>query len=426
MANDVSNNNDKFIQQQLPQSQPLANAQSFQQQTAGGFDFSSFASPSDILAPHPDLFESELDSTLAGFDPSELQSLIDNETDAFTFFRTDTPTCGPPSTFTVSSESAYETLSSYSESIYRQATSELGLPLNFDMDFARASISTAHSDYGSTNAQHQHQHQQHQTLSAAAAGLDVISDSDYGYHSSASPPVQTGTANSSSSSPVGGNGPPRSGSVYNDSSEYPLARHPSLAYNAVVPTAIPARQQYIQPPQPRSPSPVGIGLSMSLLPRITRTDPAPRSHVRHPSHAAYAQQQGQPVADHRHAHGQEHHEDARKKHRCPQCPRAFARAFNLKQHLPTHDPNRQKLFTCTKANCDRSFSRKHDLGRHLTAIHGENPDGFKNLNSNGSECGSAYSQRSIGVAAGNKFGRCDKCGASGPKKCACKASGATK
>ena len=161
-------NNDK-IHTQLVNHQSL-NPQHFQQQSPAGFDFSSFASPSDILAPHPDLFESELDSSLAGFDSLDLQSLIDNEPDAFAFFRTETPTCGPPSTFTVSSESAYETLSSYSESIYNHHTSELGLPLNFDMDFARASISAAHSDYGS-----------HQQLSAAAANLDVISNSDYGY-----------------------------------------------------------------------------------------------------------------------------------------------------------------------------------------------------------------------------------------------------
>ena len=79
--------------------------------------------------------------------------------------------------------------------------------------------------------------------------------------------------------------------------------------------------------------------------------------------------------------------DARKKYQCPSCPRglypvllskrstdfslfaAFARAFNLKTHMATHDPNRLKPYVCTHKTCNRSFSRKHDLGRHLVSIH---------------------------------------------------------
>ncbi|PVG02292.1 hypothetical protein CPB86DRAFT_870567 [Serendipita vermifera] len=61
--------------------------------------------------------------------------------------------------------------------------------------------------------------------------------------------------------------------------------------------------------------------------------------------------------------------DPRKKYQCPSCPRAFARAFNLKTHMATHDPNRLKPHTCHHPNCGRSFSRKHDLGRHLVSIH---------------------------------------------------------
>jgi len=79
--------------------------------------------------------------------------------------------------------------------------------------------------------------------------------------------------------------------------------------------------------------------------------------------------------------------DARKKYQCPSCPRgwypllfsnallillsfaAFARAFNLKTHMATHDPNRLKPYVCPHKACNRSFSRKHDLGRHLVSIH---------------------------------------------------------
>ncbi|KAI0322315.1 hypothetical protein OF83DRAFT_1167693 [Amylostereum chailletii] len=61
--------------------------------------------------------------------------------------------------------------------------------------------------------------------------------------------------------------------------------------------------------------------------------------------------------------------DSRRKHQCPNCPRAFARAFNLKTHMETHNPNRSKPYVCPHRSCNRSFSRKHDLQRHRAAIH---------------------------------------------------------
>ncbi|KAI0702434.1 hypothetical protein BC835DRAFT_1211974, partial [Cytidiella melzeri] len=48
---------------------------------------------------------------------------------------------------------------------------------------------------------------------------------------------------------------------------------------------------------------------------------------------------------------------------------AFARAFNLKTHIQTHDPNRSKPYACQHKSCGRAFSRKHDLTRHLISIH---------------------------------------------------------
>ena len=59
-----------------------------------------------------------------------------------------------------------------------------------------------------------------------------------------------------------------------------------------------------------------------------------------------------------------------RKYKCPICPRAFARQFNLKQHIQTHDPDRVKPHECTYNSCGRRFSRKHDLVRHSQSIHG--------------------------------------------------------
>ena len=47
----------------------------------------------------------------------------------------------------------------------------------------------------------------------------------------------------------------------------------------------------------------------------------------------------------------------------------IARAYNLKTHIQTHDPNRLKPYACHHKSCGRSFSRKHDLQRHRAAIH---------------------------------------------------------
>ncbi|KAJ6597596.1 hypothetical protein DFH09DRAFT_82834 [Mycena vulgaris] len=87
-------------------------------------DFSSFQNPSDILAPHPDLFELELDPSFAEFDDNQPQLLTVDSHEwgrverAGSILRSDTPPHGPSSNMTVSSESAYESLSFYSEPFY--------------------------------------------------------------------------------------------------------------------------------------------------------------------------------------------------------------------------------------------------------------------------------------------------------------------
>ncbi|BEI90260.1 uncharacterized protein CcaverHIS019_0303300 [Cutaneotrichosporon cavernicola] len=66
-------------------------------------------------------------------------------------------------------------------------------------------------------------------------------------------------------------------------------------------------------------------------------------------------------------------DDPRKRHKCNVCGRGFARAFNLKSHMHTHDPGRPKPHQCPHSMCKRSFSRLHDLERHRQGIHSDGP-----------------------------------------------------
>jgi hypothetical protein len=69
--------------------------------------------------------------------------------------------------------------------------------------------------------------------------------------------------------------------------------------------------------------------------------------------------------------------------------------------MATHDPNRLKPHVCPHRSCGRSFSRKHDLGRHIISIHRDE--------SVASSHHSNSSKNSIGVEQGNRSW-CDVCG----------------
>jgi hypothetical protein len=112
-------------------------------------DFFSFHSPSDVVAPHPDLFESDIDSNLAAF-PDQLQLLTVDSNEAYSFFRTENPQWqGPPSTITVSSDLSSHSDSFYNEPINAFVPTPVSTSLydfDLEMDFQRVRVGG--SEYG--------------------------------------------------------------------------------------------------------------------------------------------------------------------------------------------------------------------------------------------------------------------------------------
>ncbi|KAK2462033.1 hypothetical protein APHAL10511_006496 [Amanita phalloides] len=119
------------------------------QKAYSSFDF--FINPTtDPVAPHPEIFESELDSSLADFEGS--LDLLTNST--FTFPITDTfYNNNTPSTFTSSSDSACDTVSTRSDSFYNYPNSPYS---NSTFSFADMDLAQVHprggSDYAGTTA----------------------------------------------------------------------------------------------------------------------------------------------------------------------------------------------------------------------------------------------------------------------------------
>ncbi|KAG9291140.1 hypothetical protein G9A89_013012 [Geosiphon pyriformis] len=59
----------------------------------------------------------------------------------------------------------------------------------------------------------------------------------------------------------------------------------------------------------------------------------------------------------------------KKNYKCPECSRPFNRKYNMQSHMMTHNPQREKPFRCLIDGCGSSFTRKHDLKRHINGIH---------------------------------------------------------
>lgn len=59
---------------------------------------------------------------------------------------------------------------------------------------------------------------------------------------------------------------------------------------------------------------------------------------------------------------------------CVPCKKGFARSYNYKQHLETHNVNRKKPHVCRYMDCQRPFVRKTDLDRHVKSVHSKTKD----------------------------------------------------
>ncbi|CAE6446731.1 unnamed protein product [Rhizoctonia solani] len=305
-----------------------------------------------LLAPHPDAFERELDDL--GIDDSLLSSLVvpnDDIANLNAFLAHRSPVCGPGSAITVSSDSLsyYNEFSNHGlESLYNESLSAYGGAVSEHSLFA-------HSD------------------------LDINLDALNTFHMP-SPQRQ-------SRSP--------SGEISDNSSAYGHSRSSSNSLFDV-PTGyenISANGYYIQPSS-----------------NYARRNHSGLVHRDVPSQHLQARAQAHPYvpADHAYDHagsGNESPEqsDPRRKYQCPQCPRAFARQFNLKTHMATHDPNRTKPHVCHHAGCGRSFSRKHDLGRHLVSIH-------QDAEHNNNTAATSPKRAASSVAVKSEREWCDRCG----------------
>lgn len=381
-------------------------------------DFFSFSSPQDVLAPHPDLFESELDSSLAAYDPLQLQLPFDP---AFAFLRTDTPSCGPLSTLTVSSESAstYDSVSQSSQSDYYHASANGSsyTPTNYSFDFERVRLDAAENYAAAAES----------TGTASAMAYRAVQEHSLGHLS----PIEDDDPTSFGTLPM----TTSTGSVYSDyGSDYspqPMmyngaymnaqqVQHHSMEQrqNTLTMTNAYGMQLQTPPASPDSSILNGMAPVRSQLPAFTADNlganggtsfsslylcsSAAQTVICLESPSAFDMGYDEPPCT-----------DPSKKFRCQQCNRGFARRYNLKTHLATHDPNRPKPFVCLHRQCGRSFSRKHDLTRHGLSIHGKDAV--------------PVSSADVGVALVKERQRCNTCGFSagnnnGAKACSCTAN----
>ncbi|KAI0768577.1 hypothetical protein BD413DRAFT_479144 [Trametes elegans] len=326
------------------------------------FDFFSYSQAGlDVVAPHPDQFELELDNSLAAFD-AELSILPVDPVD-FSIYRSATPTFGPSSTFTVSSESVSGYDSVYNDSISSRSESYY----NFNPN-AQSPTSNYPSSVYSINQDHLDMDFQRMAIPEDAASFGALP----------SPSIR--------SSP---------GSVPNISHYSPSYPSPRGSFSDYEPA---------QPQQVRLGSSAASDYYPQAQVQLNKYGGARVVHSQHPvrptsSMSPQLSGVSHPSLTSQRTKIEAMHEDPKRKYQCPTCPRAFARAYNLKTHIQTHDPNRLKPYACHHKSCGRSFSRKHDLTRHMVSIH--RTESVASLQANAA--------RSIGVDNGQRSW-CEQCG----------------
>jgi len=294
------------------------------------FDFLFQAT--DALPSHPDLgeFESEIDSTLEGYQGTEHLHLLAQQND-YSYVRPALTSCGPLSAFT---DSAYESSSNHSESAYNPPSPNSG-----------SIYSYAGSTYSSAYE-----------LEAMALDFQSVCVEDYTVPSTISinDSVDPTSFDPLPSTPLR-NSPAMKSYSRTSYPDYASSRRSSIASE-------------IYPQITFNPGPMGGHSTVSPI------------CISSPSSHQFQQplMQTRTLVDDQKA-------DPKKKYKCPHCHRgdyhhlfhrslsdispAFARAYNLKTHKATHDPNRLKPHVCPHRTCGRSFSRKHDLTRHGVSIH---------------------------------------------------------
>ncbi|KAL1798677.1 hypothetical protein ACET3X_002714 [Alternaria dauci] len=76
------------------------------------------------------------------------------------------------------------------------------------------------------------------------------------------------------------------------------------------------------------------------------------------------------LANRKQTRNRRHTDPATAAFHCEFCPkRGFARKYNLRQHMLTHDTNRQRAHVCPHPECGKQFVRRTDLVRHNQSVH---------------------------------------------------------
>ncbi|TCD70667.1 hypothetical protein EIP91_002389 [Steccherinum ochraceum] len=305
---------------------------------AFSFETADFTKTFDLNgSPLDDLDDFDRDVDLA-IDP--LLEVPVNFND-LSFVRSDTPTRGVPSTFTVSSASESFQDSHYTESLY---------------SFAGGSPASQYTDHSLT--------------------LDAVDEDMHrlGIHN----PNETMYLTSSGSDTSSPGGMSLSMATFSPNPGYP----PRQAYSDY---------------QPSHPGHIRSSAS-EYHPHPSRYTQQFVQATVTPSNVSAGSQSPSPLQE---------QADPKKKFLCTNCGRGFARHFNLKTHMQTHDPNRAKPFACSHKGCGRAFSRKHDLMRHLTSIHRSSTAGSPEAIGVGNDVRSRCEDCGKSVAGKDKEAGCD-------------------